>query len=267
MPNADPLVSIPLPLTSNVAAIVDLLDLPVSESTEQPPGRPSLQNNRVSPIDTSTQIATLRLNYDSPYFSAELPYELEDLLPNYVYAERIAILNESIGAMHSIRDHNPKIRTVVLCLFVILSVVLLLLKASTDELGIWFFLLVAVGGTTAFTFIRSFKYDRIIETHLQAFNDLDANIQLTWSQKNENPRLITFKWNKESTEPKREIRIRFAKKSEVEFLPAYSLRYSFMLDMLALVGVGGEEEVDFRGSITRCPSYRTYAPTVVEQSL
>ncbi|KAI9343522.1 hypothetical protein BDR26DRAFT_858255 [Obelidium mucronatum] len=77
-------------------------------------------------------------------------------MPNYLYLERIALLNEVIGSIRNLRDNNPKTRTILVSIFAILSMLLLLLKLSTDELGIWFLMFTVIGGTVAWTFVRTF---------------------------------------------------------------------------------------------------------------
>ncbi|KAI9343523.1 hypothetical protein BDR26DRAFT_858256, partial [Obelidium mucronatum] len=193
-------------------------------------------------IPSERTIVALSLNYNcanGKFLEETFPVQLQDLIPNYIYCDRIVRLNRAIRGVTNLRDTSPHIRTVLLGIFIVSATILLQLNLSTASVEIWFGLILFLLVSITWTYFRSFAYDRAVDFHLMSFNELDSSTQLIWSQKNQRPPMISFTdWGKR-IELSRDILIEFVKKASAptESLPVYVF----------------EERCSF---IERCPSYR-----------
>ncbi|KAI9343551.1 hypothetical protein BDR26DRAFT_858304 [Obelidium mucronatum] len=205
---------------------------------------------RVAP----TLLVTLQLDYDNKdgsFFNNEAPDVLEGLLPNYIYVNRINSLNASLSRLRVVRDYMPLVRTGLLGFLILFFIVMLQMGGaiSGGPLGPFFTVSLVVLCLVAWTYYKSFAYDRLIEPILLDFNKQDESIQLKWSrtQKSYTPPLVSVRWTRKAAEVPRRIQIEYIPRPEclrdIEFLPAYSAE-SCVLTMID-------------GLDRRCPTYKT----------
>ncbi|KAJ3210800.1 hypothetical protein HDU67_005011 [Dinochytrium kinnereticum] len=77
------------------------------------------------------KIAEIAIRYDrgKEFFSDAIPLELEGILPNIVYTNRMRILNESLASFRSLKDYRPMIRTVSTTVGILAVLLVLILRA------------------------------------------------------------------------------------------------------------------------------------------